>query len=58
MFDQITDLLKWILVPVIVLGAMALFWKLFPMKRAETVVREPSIGRSPWLERWPALGRC
>lgn len=43
MYDHIADLLKWILVPVVVLGAMALFRKLFPMKQAETMVREPSI---------------
>ena len=43
MRDQIADLLKWILVPVVVVGAMALLRKLFPMKQAETMVREPSI---------------
>ncbi|HUY80985.1 MAG TPA: hypothetical protein VMU92_04610 [Acidobacteriaceae bacterium] len=43
MYDHIADLLKWILVPVVILGAMALFRKVLPMKQYEGTVQEPSF---------------
>lgn len=42
MHDQIVDLLKWILVPVVVVGAMALLRKVFPVKRVGRTALEPS----------------